>query len=576
MRTYGLGRPWLALAILTGAGLLTDASGCGGASSTVFAPGDDGGQDSGGSSTPDGASGDGPAANDSSTVDATVKDSASDALSSGDVVSLDSTPGDATALDATAGDSATADSGVADASDSGVDSALEAAADGATGADGGPAPDAAGGDGGDGGDAAPPCDAPNGAFVVVDPVDGVDTATGGSDSAGGQPAGACAFKTITYALGHMGAATAVHVMGSTISASANGETFPIVVPAQVTILGVGAVTVDVQAPSDAGTSAGDGFVLSSGGSVLSGLIIDGASVAVHGVLVRGGTTSTTSVDHVEIRNFTQAGIRVQGTGRLTINSGTNIHDNGLTGNQLSGLRVTGTGHADIVGGADPIQFSNNGQDGILVDVQGSVTITGAPGAGATGSVVANNNTYNGIEIAQVVGSGAPACSLTGLVAASNTQDGALIWGGSAATVRASVFVGNGNSGVEIANLGASAAENDVSGIDLGTGNGGNAGHNVLQSTTLPNNLAGLCLNIALGRSQTLDARGNTWVSGGAAVDCSSAAGALTESAVSGSSRPCAGGARDIGGTGLSAVVVAGTANGVRVDQCTCGASTTCR
>jgi hypothetical protein len=258
---------------------------------------------------------------------------------------------------------------------------------------------------------------------------------------------------------------------------------------------------------------------------------------------------------------------VELSAQLTINAGTNAHANGLGGTvELSGLHVTGTAHVAVVGAPSArIAFNENGQSGILVDQGASVKITGAPAAGnAKSTVVANGNKVDGIEIRQE-GSGLPLNDVTGLLATKNGQDGARILAGSQAKMRNCVLLGNVQNGVQIASVGTGGnATFDVSGIDLGTGM--DWGLNVLQDPSAPNAGTGVCLNIPPHRSQTLAARGNTWVTGAPAtsVDCSMSAGTLTEDP----NRACTG-ATDIGGYGLAFFGAMG-GNGVDVQMCACG------
>jgi hypothetical protein len=405
------------------------------------------------------------------------------------------------------------------------------------------------------------------AHVVVDPVNGKDVVGNGSGTVGGTVAdGACAFKTITFALGNLGTATDVRVLPTgQVGTATNGEQFPLTVPAGVTIEGFGGpVTVNEVATGD-GSVTGVAFTLSAAGSTLSNLIIDGGMTGVHGVRATTNSTLATNIVNVEVRNFTSAGIRVELSGKLTINSGTNAHNNGTAGTEPCGLHVTGQAQAVITGGAVPIQFNQNTQHGILVDGDGTVTITGTPGTGTTGSVVANGNLVDGIEITQI---NPTLNTITGLVAAVNADDGARFYGPSSVQVRNSVFVGNENNGVNILPFGAGANQNSVATMDLGTAS--SPGGNTFQSAANPNAFAGICLDIQANQSQTLQAQGNLWEGGdGGVLSCGVAA--LTENANKG----CANG-KDIGGSGLSATVGA-TSNGIDVASCTCvSGGTTCK
>jgi hypothetical protein len=411
---------------------------------------------------------------------------------------------------------------------------------------------------------------------VVDPLNGSDSANStGTGTVGGQTDAICAFKTIGYALTHLGSATTVNVLTTgPVSVAGNGETFPIAVTeANVTITGSGG-TATVSVVTD--TTA---FNMTATGATLTKLLIDGSSAAAgasptpagaHGIVV---TSHTTTISNVEVRNFTEAGIRVQG-GVATIGAGTNSHNNGIGGTVgLSGLHVTATGTAIVTGvsGGAAIQFNNNGQSGILVDTTGSVTLTGS---GRSGSVIAEHNSMDGLLIDQT-GAALPLNTITGLFAESNTRDGARFFAGSNVKVRSSVFIGN-QIGVDIesATGGTAAANNNVSNIDLGTNTGSSPGLNVLQDSATPNNAAGLCLDIAANSGQVLTAQGNTWASANSAtnVDCSMTASALSEGAAGLAGRGCAQGV-DIGGTGLATGL---TPNGITVNMCTCGGMTTCQ
>ncbi|HEY8086470.1 MAG TPA: hypothetical protein VIF09_01455 [Polyangiaceae bacterium] len=422
------------------------------------------------------------------------------------------------------------------------------------------------------------CDAVNGTAVVVDPKNGDDATGFGSGTAGGTANGVCAFKTITYALAHLGTAKTVNVLGTahlgTKGAGFNGETFPLAVPAGVSVIGGTAPVPTIEVPTGTG-NAGVGFLLATAGSVVQSFVLNGNSAGIHGVQASTGSTAATSIDAVEVTGMAAAGIRVDGTGILTIGAGTQVHNNGITGQtELSGLHVTDTGHAVITGGTAPIKFYLNGQDGILVDGAGSVHITGTPGTGITGNVLTEQNTGSGLVIHQT----APAAGsltqnvVTGLVAVKNTLDGAQLFAGSNVVVRGSVFLSNSNSGVHVDSTGAAATQTfDVSKIDLGTDTTTNAGKNTFQAHGAnANTFAGLCLDIQPAKSQSLNAEGNTWVSSTNAVaDCSAAKSTLTENGVG---KACLG-AVDVGGTGLSAVVAA-TSNGVDVALCSCTATGT--
>jgi hypothetical protein len=422
--------------------------------------------------------------------------------------------------------------------------------------------------------------------VLVDPLNGIDVATNGSGTAAGQPNGACAFRTIGYALTQLGASTTtVNVLPTgPVSVAGNGETFPIdVSESNIAITG----STGTPLVNDVGTDSTTGvaFALTGDGASLSNLIIDGAvtsaggatPTATHGIVVGSGSTLATAISNVVVRNFTRAGIRVGDSGIVSIGPGTNVHDNGSAGTTgASGLYVSGSGMAVVTGNAAgaAIAFNANAENGILVDNGGSVTITGD---GAGGSVQAEQNGIDGLEIRQSIAS-PPNNTITGFLAVNNVHDGARLYAASAATIRGSIFLGNTDNGIQvlpITTAATAAGNNDISSIDLGTGAG--AGENDLQDTAAPNGGAGVCVSLAQGQGQVLAAEGNKWVSSGGAaadVDCSTTAATLSEGASGtvNSGRACLGGV-DIGGAGLGGSTAM---NGVDVTMCTCAAGTTCQ
>jgi hypothetical protein len=433
------------------------------------------------------------------------------------------------------------DSGVVVANDAGgggddsstFDSGTDSATDAATHLDGsttdGPTSD---GPVGDGDAALAACDTPATGVYYVDPVAGSDT-TNGSGTAGGTVAGRCAFKTITFALTTIGtptAATTLHILG--ISTVSEGETFPLVVPANVTIdTSGGAVTVAL--PASSTTNA---FTLASASSGLTGLIIDGTAAAgsTSGVIVNTGAVASTFVNAVEVKGFGGPGIQVQGSAVFTIDGGTSLHNNGTATGTLkkSGLYVTGTAKvtANVAAGGSEVSFASNGGEGVLVDSNGQVAFTGVPGTGGAGTLVMHDNTTNGITISSTAGIGGAPSTLTGVVLWHNTSEGAQITAGASVTVRTSVALSNGDNGILVSGGSSVSLTNPVANIDLGSANDG---LNVFQDATNFNGAVGVC-NAAVGSvagPSTLNAQGNTFDG----TDCSLAA----SSSVTLSSNNCA-------------------------------------
>ena len=405
---------------------------------------------------------------------------------------------------------------------------------------------------------------------------GSDTVGTGSGTSGGAANSVCAFKTIAHALAKIGApSTAVEIQligPGPASAAASGEIFPLDIPQNVTVVGVGtgANTATVQ------VGATVGFTLARHSSGLSNLIIDGSINMVptggHGVVVGTGSDSSTQVTGIEVRNFIDAGIRVSDGGYLIINAGTgtSVHNNGTTGAALSGLHVTGTGFASIVGGSSGvISFNSNGQDGILVDGYGSITLTGTPDATTVGkgTVVCNGNVLDGIQIHQNPNAtkGTPSLnSITGLVAYKNTQDGLNLYGGANVKVRGSVLLANLNGvNVQSNTTAGVSVPDDTSNMDLGKVAASDPGDNTLQATTASNNAnngAGICMQIGSGKNQVINAVGNVFVDATQVVaNCATTAATLTSS-----TGACA------GGVALAGTITNGaTSNGAHVQMCSC-------
>jgi hypothetical protein len=350
------------------------------------------------------------------------------------------------------------------------------------------------------------CQTVAGKDYLVDPVNGSDTGSTGSAT----PSPSCAFKTITRALQFIGpgavAGTTITVVGGATSGASvivkAGETFPIVVPANVTIIGKDFVTIE---PSAATT----GFLLGAPASGLKHLTLDGgAHTAQSGVGVQAGSADTTTLVDVDVRNFLGDGIVVAG-GILTIGSGVTSTDNGTTQQRANGLHVANrmgvAGSVFINLPTDPVSFSNNAASGITVDGQSSVSLSGAPGTLGAGSIVANGNQQNGIVINQ--SGAAPNLNvIAGVVAWANQGGyGLSIVGGSNVRLRNSYLLSNNNAGVLLLPVGNNA---DVSKIDLGTM--ASPGKNVVQASlgNGPNLGGGICMLFAANAGAQLNAMGN--------------------------------------------------------------------
>jgi hypothetical protein len=361
----------------------------------------------------------------------------------------------------------------------------------------------------------------------VDPIGGNDTVgTGSSGTAG------CAFKTITRALSFIGAnpndGTQILVEDTgSVGLATNGETFPIVVPHNVTVSGTGGRT-KILVPA-----AATGFVLHQQNSGLSNLELDGQNhTAAHGVRVTTGSDDTTSVSHLFVHAMAGDGILVHNVGQLDIGPGVTSTGNGTQNAPADGLHVTDNGVVTIdVTSGDAVHLDSNTAHGILVDGSGSITLTGKPGAGGTGTVTTNENGFAGLWIEQTPGAGAPNNVVTGLVSWANTANGIRLVGGSAVTLRGSVALANQANGVLVSTyVNGAIRSNNTSLMDLGTaGQNPSYGGNTFQASlgANPNLGAGICLSLDRTAGSKLNAAGNVFAG---PTNCASSTATLTSNA----------------------------------------------
>jgi hypothetical protein len=390
------------------------------------------------------------------------------------------------------------------------------------------------------------CDNITGNAYLVDPVGGDDSVATGSGTAGGGATVGCSFRTVTRALQAIGgtapAGTTITILGRTTGTTllytvpatgdtSSTETLPIQVPANVTITTkTGPVKLTLGNNKVGFSLLGDQANLQP--IAAAALTIDGTShISASGIVVNAGG-GTVNIGNVTVTNTGDDGIQVT-AGTAQIGAGVHVTYAGTATSRQSGLLVSG-GTANIaVLAADPnTTFENNTQSGILVSGAGVIKISGAATTDGKRSVIAQNNYNSNVDFSQTPVAGTNPSTIDGLYSWVSTQgDGLRILAGTQIKVRNSVFQGNIGNGIHIASAGASAAANNLAGIDLGvTGAAaGNAGHNVLQTVggNNPNIGAGLCVDLATGAgAQTLQAVGNQF----ALRDCSAAApGAITTS-----------------------------------------------
>lgn len=369
------------------------------------------------------------------------------------------------------------------------------------------------------------CAAATGNVYYVNPATGSDSGHTGSTS--------CPFKTLTKAFEFLGttATTGTVVELEAADPATNGEAFPLIVPAGVTV--TGAFTVSI-------TNGKVGFILDAANSGLNGPTLDGgltttgATPGLTGIAAFGGSSAvTTQVQNVTVQNFAGPGIvvgksnnKATTAGAVTLGPGLIVAANGTTTKNEPGV-VISAGSATVTGtagaGTGHTSIHGNTQHGILVDGTGSVSInptsTTAAGAAGVAYVDLDGNNVAGLWISQTVGNTAPATNTVNFVEATGTVtgNGIHVNGGSSLVLRGSFVVGNKASGVFIGSNGTGAANNNIALIDLG--DVASDGQNTLQgpigtNPVLTNELAGVCVNITAptgtATGQTLNAVGNLW------------------------------------------------------------------
>jgi hypothetical protein len=338
------------------------------------------------------------------------------------------------------------------------------------------------------------CPLATGANYQVDPANGSDLSGTGDDTTPG-----CAFKTITRALEVIGTplfATRITVLGP--SSVNDGEAFPIELPGLVSVTtSAGAVTVSVPA----GTP---GFSLAAPSSGLSGgpsapLTISGQSnTATYGIVATTGSQPTTQVANLIVTGFLDDGILVEKGGILSIGPGVTSTLNGIASARKAGLHVKGTGEAivNVPVASAPTHFDQNTNHGIFVEENGFIELTGAvtSATSGTGTITTNGNYAAGIWIAQTPGA-PPQNIIRGVVSFGATNgNGMHFVTGSNVRVRDSVSLGNQASGILVS---STAANSDISAIDLGNPTGPDFGNNTLQEPlgAANNGNAGICLDV---------------------------------------------------------------------------------
>lgn len=449
------------------------------------------------------------------------------------------------------------------------------------------------------------CDAPSNHVYVVDPAKGSLGATGSATSSGASTP-SCAMRTLNEAIAAIAAAagdggvappgTKIVLRGPTFVTPGAHEPYPIWLPANVTLEG----------ESGAGIAALSGVTavgVATQGVVVRKLTIDGLTTSAtspigitvqesssltledvdlrrcaRGVVAYGaikilpGTkiremvgdgvfaslTADVKIDatsaggHVELRDNGENAVHAS-AGTLSIIGGLTAID--IQNNVGRGVFAHGTASVAIDGGAAPITFQGNGT-GIYVSENASLKVRGD--AALRNVVVLSNGSANagGLWLRAGIGSSVPTADVEGLVAEEHVFAGVIVETGSKLRLRESRVVGNQHGVVVMPGYTTGGALRGAAGIDLGTDVAGEAGKNILQDVTKPNTGAGICVLLPASAAQTVEARGNTLVSGDAGVDCTTSTANVGPAAAA-----CAGAVN-------VSVAPGAPGNVVRVDGCT--------
>lgn len=342
-----------------------------------------------------------------------------------------------------------------------------------------------------------------------------------NDSGSTGASGACAFKTMTHAvqfLSSLKPTSAVDIKVLHDVPANAGESYPIVLPAHVTLKGADATTTIHLPPSVVG------FELAAGGTGIQSLIIDGGgpgsaipspSPAAVGIAVLAGPSPSPAplLDNVTVQFVKGNGIEIANTS-VTLADNLTSNGNGLSGLHVNGANASTLG--SLQAGAATLTLDNNGEHGLFIDNFGFATMS-------TGRMSSLNNKAAGVFVQQDPAS-ATLNTLSSVTAGGNLR-GVHVYGGSKLSLRNSSLLGNKQVGVLITALTATnkvAASNNIGGIDFG-GSDVDYGHNQFQSGGASSNPgAGICVegNTTGG---PLKAQGNSFTG----QDCSTSTGNLS-------------------------------------------------
>ncbi len=424
--------------------------------------------------------------------------------------------------------------------------------------------------------------------VYVDPTAGNDgTFTNGSvteSPTGVVTPAACRFKTLAHAFGVVvsgGKVIATGHSSAQVQFTEPGESFPITVPANVTLTTSDSPLTTTNYALVFNDAAATDAVILSAGATLSGFSVvdNGGNSAARAIACASGA-ATLDTDLVNGLNGVSGGtnlttgVEVSGSCALTT-SGVTVENFTSAGVSLDQTTDAGTPAITTTNGA----VGPNGKDGLVVNA-GAATLTGThfDGNGATNSVSSgialNGGTLTASSITAsknqgtgvYVGAAATSASLTGATASINGYDGLLAQGGTIAlaTVTANA---NGHDGLDVTGgsvtdtggvYGASGAGNTADGVALTesaalsfTGSGTSASGNGANGVNLlPGNGTPVAATVALhGVTLSGNVARGLYLEAGLATP---ATGGTTMVTVDGT-----GGATSVGGNGTGNTKMAG-------------------
>ena len=357
------------------------------------------------------------------------------------------------------------------------------------------------------GGSGPGCQCPEnaGTDVYVDPGAGSDVG-GGLFPTGIQSPAACRYATLTNGLTKVGAPGRVIAVSANLPATFGGETFPLNVPAGVTVMTADATfnasdyVISFSSGSTAvvlnngtalrgfsinGSGAANALVACSAGTtILDTLSLNGNGTVTDGVDL-GGTCAATLMNAVTIAQLAGVGLNVSSsaatnlTGTTTISAtsvGVQLTNGSLTasglhadGNRQYGMLLPGTAAGTPLLNLNQSTASGNGTGGVFAGIsigKGSLTASNSTVAGNGGIGIELNSTAthqltsvmsqgNGTSSGASFGLALTAGTLvaTDLTAGSNTDSGVSISGGTA-TLTGSTLDQNTGRGLIVTGAGS--------------------------------------------------------------------------------------------------------------------------